>query len=236
VANAVLAALGRNPDIPAFEMYTEVLQDSVVPLLESGRCRFASTCALALSPGMMDHLIARIGQFRDRLVLRPQEITNHPEIVRRLGLVSMNTAIEVDLAGNVNSTHLFGKTLMNGIGGSGDFTRNAYLSIFSCPSTVREGTISSIVPVAAHMDHSEHSVQVVVTEQGVADLRGKDPGERARLVIDRCAHPDYRQQLRDYLALTSGGREPLSLSLGFAMHRQYLRHGDMRGIDWEEYR
>ena len=125
---------------------------------------------------------------------------------------------------------------MNGIGGSGDFTRNAYLSIFSCPSTVRDGAISSIVPLASHMDHSEHSVQVVITEQGIADLRGKDPGDRARLIIDHCAHPDFRPQLREYLDLTAEGHAPLSLSLGLAMHRQFLRHGDMRGIDWEEYR
>ena len=85
------------------------------------------------------------------ILMRPQEITNHPEIVRRLGIVSMNTAIEVDLGGNVNSTHVMGKTMMNGIGGSGDFTRNAYLSIFSCPSTAKGGKISAIVPlVIAH--------------------------------------------------------------------------------------
>jgi acetyl-CoA hydrolase len=169
--------------------------------------------------------------------MRPQEITNHPEIVRRLGIVSMNTAIEVDLGGNVNSTHVMGKTMMNGIGGSGDFTRNAYLSIFSCPSTAKGGKISTIVPLASHMDHSEHSVQIVITEQGIADLRGKDPHERAQIIINQCAHPDYREQLHDYLRLTKPGQhEPLSLSLGLAMHRQYLRYGDMCNINWEEYR
>lgn len=236
VANAVLAALGSNPHVPTFEMYTEVLQDSVVPLLENGRCRFASTCALALSPALMKHVVDDIEFFKRRILMRPQEITNHPEVVRRLGVVSMNTAVEVDLSGNVNSTHLFGKTLLNGIGGSGDFTRNAYLSIFSCPSTAKGGAISSIVPLASHMDHSEHSVQIVITEQGIADLRAKDPSDRARLIIDNCAHPDFQPQLREYLALTSRGHEPLSLSLGFAMHRQFLRHGDMRHIRWEDYR
>jgi succinate CoA transferase len=237
IANAVLAALGNNKSVPPFEMYTEVLQDSVVPLLENELCTFASTTALTLSPEMMRRVTSNIDFFRRRILMRPQEITNHPEIVRRLGIVSMNTAIEVDLTGNVNSTHVMGKTMMNGIGGSGDFTRNAYLSVFSCPSTAKGGKISAIVPLASHMDHSEHSVQIVITEQGVADLRGKDPHERAEEIIDRCAHPDYREQLRDYLHLTKAGQhEPLSLSLGLAMHRQYLRHGDMRGINWEEYR
>jgi len=237
IANAVLGALGNNKHVPPFEMYTEVLQDSVVPLLESGRCRFASTTALTLSPEMMRHVTSNIGFFNGKILMRPQEITNHPEIVRRLGIVSMNTAIEVDLGGNVNSTHVMGKTMMNGIGGSGDFTRNAYLSIFSCPSTAKGGKISTIVPLASHMDHSEHSVQIVITEQGIADLRGKDPHERAEIIINQCAHPDYREQLHDYLQLTKPGQhEPLSLSLGLAMHRQFLRYGNMRNINWEEYR
>ena len=237
IANAVLAALGRSRDIPAFEMYTEVLQDSVIPLLENGRCSFASTCALTLSPDAMKKVIADIDYYKKRVVLRPQEISNHPEIVRRLGIVSMNTAIEIDLGGNVNSTHVMGTTMMNGIGGSGDFTRNAYLSIFSCPSTAKGGKISAIVPMVSHMDHSEHSVQIVVTEQGVADLRGKDPHERARLIIDNCAHPDYRDDLRAYLGLVAANsHEPVSLIGGLAMHRQFLRSGDMRGVNWDKYR
>jgi acetyl-CoA hydrolase len=144
----------------------------------------------------------------------------------------MNTAIEVDLAGNVNSTHVMGRQMMNGIGGSGDFTRNAYVSIFSCPSTAKGGRISTIVPLVTHLDHSEHSVQVVVTEQGVADLRGKDPHQRAELVIERCAHPDYRPILRDYLRQVDEGHARQSLRLAFAMHRHYLAGGDMRTVDW----
>jgi acetyl-CoA hydrolase len=236
IANAVLGALGRSTEVPAFEMYTEVLQDSVIPLLENGRCTFASTCSLTLSPEAMKAFTSNLDFYRSRILMRPQEISNHPEIVRRLGIISMNTAIEVDLGGNVNSTHVMGKTMMNGIGGSGDFTRNAYLSIFSCPSTAKGGKISAIVPLVSHMDHSEHSVQIVVTEQGVADLRGKDPHERAQLIINNCAHPEYREQLQDYLKLTKEGHEPLSLSLSLAMHRQFLRYGDMRKINWEEYR
>ncbi len=235
IANAVLAALGASRDIPPFEMYTEVLQDSVVPLLENGRCTFASTCALTLSIEAHDNVFKNLEFFKQRVLLRPQEISNHPEIVRRLGIVSMNTAIEVDLGGNVNSTHVMGSTMMNGIGGSGDFTRNAYLSIFSCPSTAKGGMISAIVPMVSHMDHSEHSVQIIVTEQGVADLRGKDPHERAQLIINNCAHPAYREQLRDYLKLTEAGHAPLSLALSLAMHREFLATGDMRKIDWAKY-
>ncbi|MFN7938954.1 MAG: acetyl-CoA hydrolase/transferase C-terminal domain-containing protein [Bryobacteraceae bacterium] len=230
IANSVLAALGQHPDIPDFEMYTEVLQDSVVPLLENGRVKFASTCAFTLSDDMMRRVYSNLDFYRHRVLMRPQEITNHPEIVRRLGIVSMNTAIEIDVGGNVNSTHVMGQTMMNGIGGSGDFTRNAYLSFFSCPSTQKGGKISTIVPLVSHMDHSEHSVQVVATEWGVADLRGKDPHQRAHLIIEKCAHPDYREPLRAYLAGARKGHEPFSAQHAFAMHLKFLREGDMRGV------
>jgi acetyl-CoA hydrolase len=236
IANSVLAALGTEKSIPTFEMYTEVLQDSVVDLMQAGRCKFVSTCALTLSAGVMSQVASNLEFFRPRVLLRPQEITNHPEVVRRLGVISMNTAIEVDLFGNVNSTHVMGRQMMNGIGGSGDFTRNAYLSIFSCPSTAKGGKISTIVPLVTHMDHSEHSVQVVITEQGVADLRGLDPHQRARLIIQKCAHPEFRDQLTAYLEYVREGHTPQSLSLAFAMHRQFDRTGDMRGIDWASWR
>jgi succinyl-CoA:acetate CoA-transferase len=98
-------------------------------------------------------------------MLRPQEISNHPELIRRMGLISMNALIEADMYGNVNSTHVMGSSIMNGIGGSGDFARNAYLSIFMTPSTAKDGKISCIVPMVSHVDHTEHDVQVIVTEQ-----------------------------------------------------------------------
>jgi len=235
VANSVLGALGRLPEIPAFEMYTEVLQDSVVDLLESGRCKFASTCSLTLSPPAMKRIVDNLNAFRPKILLRPQEISNNPEVVRRLGIISMNTAIEVDVFGNVNSTHVLGKQMMNGIGGSGDFTRNAYLSIFSCASTAKGGKISTIVPLVTHVDHSEHSVQVVITEQGVADLRGQDPHSRARIIIEKCAHPSFRPQLLEYIEIVKHGHTPQSLSRAFAMHRQFIRTGDMGGIKWEDW-
>jgi acetyl-CoA hydrolase len=236
IANCVLGALGGHPEIPPFEMYTEVLQDSVVSLLESERCVFASTCSLTLSPAKLKTVTDNMSFFRPRLIMRPQEISNHPELVRRLGIVSMNTAIEVDLFGNVNSTHVMGRQMMNGIGGSGDFTRNAYLSIFSCPSTAKGGKISTIVPLVAHADHSEHSVQVVVTEHGVADLRGKDPHDRGRHIIDKCAAPEFKDQLYAYMREVKEGHTPQSLTLAFCMHRQFLEQGDMHIPDWAVWR
>jgi acetyl-CoA hydrolase len=227
IANAVLGALGQHPDIPVFSMYTEVLQDSVLDHLISGKIRFASTCALTLSPEQQDRFFANLDFFRTRVVLRPQEISNHPEIVRRLGLISMNTALEFDLMGNVNSTHVLGQNLMNGIGGSGDFTRNAYLSIFSCPSTAKGGKISTIVPLVSHADHSEHSVQVVATEQGIADLRGLEPWQRARRIIERCAHPAYREMLERYLNSCPQAHAPLNHQEALAWHSRFASQGHM---------
>ena len=233
IANAVLSALGRNPGIPQFSMYTEVLQDSVVELLRQERVNFASTCALTLSPEVLKTVYSDMHWFKPRILMRPQEISNHPEVIRRLGIITINTAIEIDIFGNVNSTHVMGQQMMNGIGGSGDFTRNAYLSIFTCLSTAKGGKISTIVPLVSHMDHSEHSVQVVATEWGIADLRGRDPMERAQLIIDNCAHPYFRDPLHRYLKMVHGGHTPQRLSAAFAFHCEFLKSGDMRKLDWK---
>jgi acetyl-CoA hydrolase len=234
IANAVLGALGQHPDIPAFQMYTEVLQDSVVELIKNERVKFASTCSLTVSNEALNDIYANLEWFRSRILMRPQEISNHPEIARRIGIVSINTAIEVDVFGNVNSTHIMGRQMMNGIGGSGDFTRNAYLSIFTCPSTAKGGKISPIVPLVSHVDHSEHSVQIVCTEQGVADLRGKAPNERALEIINNCVHPEFRDDLKGYLAMVrKGSHTPQTLSAAFRMHEQFQKTGDMRGVKWE---
>ena len=228
IANAVLFAMGNHPDIPVFSMYTEVIQDSVIQLMRDGRIKFASGSSLTISNPVMRDLYRDLEQFRGKILLRPQEISNNPEIVRRLGIISINTALELDLYGNVNSTHVMGRQMMNGIGGSGDFTRNAFISIFTCPSTVKGGKISPIVPMVSHLDHSEHSVQIIVTEHGVADLRGKSPHERARLIIENCADPAYRPLLESYLALGGEAHTPQSFDNAYALHRAFLAGGDMR--------
>jgi acetyl-CoA hydrolase len=227
VANAVLYGLGEHPDIPPFTMYTEVFQDACVELLESGRLVGASATALTITPEKLRRLYDRMDFYIPRIVLRPQEITNHPGIIRRLGLITMNTALEVDIYGHANSTHVLGTQMMNGIGGSGDFTRNAYLSIYMCPSVQKGGRISAIVPMVSHVDHNEHSVQIVVTEQGLADLRGLGAMERARTIIDRCAHPAYRDYLHRYLATAPLGHERHDLLRCFELHRNLIDHGAM---------
>lgn len=230
VANAVLQAIGAHPDIPCFDMYSEVIQNAVIELIQNERCRFASGVSLSVSQSMQDQIYANLSDYKDKILLRPQEITNHPELIRRLGIISINTALEVDVFGNVNSTHLLGKNMMNGIGGSGDFTRNAYISMFTCPSTAKGGCISAIVPSCSHMDHSEHSVQVIVTEHGIADLRGKDPRERAQCVINNCADPQYREQLQACFTLSQKGHTPQSFRSAYSFHEAFLETGDMRSV------
>lgn len=232
VANAVLGAMGEHPDIPPFDMYSEVIQNSVIELLLGGKLRFASGTSLTVTPNVLETIYGNLDFFKQRCVLRPQKISNSIEVVRRLGVISINTALEADIFGNVNSTHVMGQNLMNGIGGSGDFTRNAHISIFTCPSVAKGGKISTIVPLCSHMDHSEHSVQVIVTEQGVADLRAKDPHERAELIVRNCVHPDYQGEILGYFYHTKKGHTPQTLNAAFAMHSQYLKTGDMKGVNW----
>lgn len=224
--------MGEHPDIPSFEMYSEVIQDSVIALMETGRLKFASGTSITVSNKVLEGIYRDLDFYRRRIVLRPQEISNNPEIVRRLGIISINTAIEVDIFGNVNSTHIMGNNMMNGIGGSGDFTRNAYISIFTCPSLAKGGAISPIVPLCSHLDHSEHSVQVIVTEQGVADLRGKDPHQRALEIIRNCAHPNFRDELMGYCKDVRGGHTPQTLANAYRMHQQFLETGSMHGVKW----
>ncbi|MBX6352413.1 MAG: acetyl-CoA hydrolase/transferase family protein [Thermoflavifilum sp.] len=229
LANGVLSAFVDSP-FEHLQMYSEVLQDGVFDLMDAGKMDIASGCAITVSPERAGRVFRSLDRYRNRLILRPQEISNHPEVIRRLGVIAMNTALEADIYGNVNSTHIAGTQIMNGIGGSGDFARNALLSVFMTKSTAKHGHVSSIVPMVSHVDHTEHDVDIIVTERGLADLRGLAPRERARLIIDRCAHPAYRELLRDYYeeAVKRGGHTPHVLEQALSWHVAYQRTGSMR--------
>ena len=231
VTNAVLAGLDGGPFAP-LTAYSEVVQDGMLRLLLTGAMTTASATAFSLSQDGIADLHANIAAYRDRIILRPQEISNHPEVIRRLGCLAVNGMIEADIYGNVNSTHTMGSSMYNGIGGSGDFTRNAYLAMFVTPSTAKDGAISCIVPMVSHVDHTEHDVHVIITEQGIADLRGLPPRRRARQIIDHCAHPDYRPALQDYLdratATGPGKHTPHLLGEALSWHARYLHEGTMR--------
>ena len=219
IANAVMCGLIDSP-FENLSMYSEVLQDSTFDLIDAGKLRFASGSSITLSGRRNADVFGNLDKYKDKLVLRPQEISNHPEVVRRLGIIGINTALEFDIYGNVNSTHVGGTKMMNGIGGSGDFARNAHLAIFVTKSIAKAGAISSVVPMVSHVDHTEHDVDILVTEQGLADLRGLAPRERARAIIENCVHPDFRAPLQDYFdrACAKGGHTPHLLREAMSWH------------------
>lgn len=228
IANAVMCGLIDSP-FQDLSMYSEVLQDSTFDLIDAGKLSFASGSSITLSARRNADVFGNLERYKDKLVLRPQEISNHPEVVRRLGIIGINTALEFDLYGNVNSTHVGGTKMMNGIGGSGDFARNAHLAIFVTKSIAKGGAISSVVPMVSHVDHTEHDVDILVTEQGLADLRGLAPRERARVIIDNCVHPDFRAALGDYFerACAKGGHTPHLLREAMDWHINLEETGRM---------
>ncbi|QMV75579.1 acetyl-CoA hydrolase/transferase family protein [Comamonas piscis] len=231
VANAVLAGLLTGP-FDNLLGFTEVLQDGMLDLLRSGKMARASATSISLSSAAYRDFEENIDFYRDRIILRPQEISNHPELVRRLGVIAMNSMIEADIYGNINSTHVMGSSMMNGIGGSGDFARNGFLSFFVTPSVAKNGQISCIVPMCSHVDHTEHDTQIIVTEQGLADLRGLSPKQRAKVIIERCAHPDFRPMLQDYvdraMQQSAGLHTPHILTEALSWHQRFLDTGSMK--------
>ncbi len=228
IANAVMMGFIDSP-FEHMTMYSEVLQDSTFDLFDAGKLDFASCSSITLSAQKSKEFIGNIDKYKSRLILRPQEMSNHPEVIRRLGIIAINTALEADIYGNVNSTHVMGTDMMNGIGGSGDFARNAYLAVFATKSIAKGGKISSIVPMVSHVDHTEHDVDILVTEVGLADLRGLAPRERAALIIERCVAEPYRQMLRDYVdaANRRGGHTPHLLEEALSWHSCYREAGSM---------
>ena len=230
IANAVLAGLASG-GYTGLAAYTEVIQDGMLHLIRDGVLRMASATSFSLSPAGIEEFNANVDFYAKRIVLRPQEISNHPEIIRRLGCIAMNGMIEADIYGNVNSTHIAGSQIMNGIGGSGDFARNSYLSVFMAPSTAKGGKISGIVPMVSHVDHTEHDTMVVVTDQGLADLRGLAPKQRARAIIANCAHPDFQPMLQDYFDRACrdsfAKHTPHLLPEALAWHQRFIETGSM---------
>jgi len=229
VANAVMAGL-LDSEFEQMTAYTEVIQDGLLDLLDAGKLVGVSATSFGLSPDGVARFLSDVNGYKGRILLRSEEISNHPEVVRRLGVIAINGMIEADIYGNVNSTHVMGSAIMNGIGGSGDFARNAFLNFFVSPSTAKGGTISSIVPFASHVDHTEHDVHVLVTERGLSDLRGLSPSARAERIITSCAHPDYTDRLLDYVARARAARPharhtPHLLDEALGWHAAYLRDG-----------
>lgn len=219
IGNALMSVIERiDFDDREIVYFGEVIQDGLLDMLDNNELSAASATSLALSEEGQTRLFDNIDSYAEDIVLRPCNISNSGSLINRFGVVGVNSALEVDIYGNVNSTHINGTHLVNGIGGSGDFSRNCLLSIIALPSTTSGGDISRVVPMVPHVDHTEHDIDVIVTEQGVADLRWLSPKERAETIVEHCAHPEYKAELRRYLdrATSQGGHIPHDLDLAFS--------------------
>lgn len=207
LGNALMHSLSEKESVCDRELvyFGEVIQDGLLEMMDNGHLRTASATALALSDDGQEKLFADVGRYADDLVLRPTDVSNNAALVERFGIMAVNSALEVDVYGNVNSTHVGGTDIVNGIGGSNDYTRHAMVSVIALPSRASGGDISRVVPMVPHVDQTEHDTDVIITEHGVADLRGKSPVERAELVVESCAHPSFREDLRAYLRRAEGG-------------------------------
>ncbi|KAL0095633.1 acetyl-CoA hydrolase [Phycomyces blakesleeanus] len=242
IANAVIGGLAEGP-FEDVRVYTEVLQDTFLDFFDSGKLKYASATSIRFSPDGFHRFYDHWGQYKDKFILRSQQVSNSPEIIRRLGCIAMNTPVEFDIYGHGNSTMVCGSAMLNGLGGSADFLRNSKYSIMHTPSTrpskIDPTGISCVVPFASHVDQTEHDLDVYVTEQGLADLRGLSPRERAQTIINKCVHPDYRAQLQDYLDLATKkclangmGHEPHMLDKVFKMHINLMENGTMKLDSW----
>lgn len=228
IGNAILDCLMKS-EFENLELFTELAQPAVLKLIESGKVKIVSCSALPSDKQSLESICKNPQRYNKYFILRPLEICNHPELIRRLGVIAINTPLEVDIYGNSNSTHLMGSKMVNTIGGSGDFMRNAYLSIFTTPSTAKNKKITRIIPMVSHVDHTEHDWHVLITEHGIADLRGLSPRERAESIINNCADPSYRPQLQYYLScsMQKSGHIPHDFENVFTFYKDFEETGTM---------
>jgi acetyl-CoA hydrolase len=227
VANAIVGELYESP-FQKIRFWTEVFQDGMMRYVEDDdKFESASATALSFSEESQKEFLRLFSRCREKVVLRPMWLSNSAELISRLFVIAMNTPIEVDIYGHVNSTHIDGSRVVNGLGGSGDFFRNAYLSIVHTPSVrrLKDGrVVSCVMPYVRHIDHTEHDIKCVVTEQGFAlNTEIRSAKHRAEDIISKCAHPHFRPVLRDYLRTAGGGDEPRPTNM------------DLLNSWWKEY-
>ncbi len=203
---AVAMALGDKRDLG---IHTEMFTDAVVDLVEkgvvTGRRKEINRNKIVSSFMMGTERLYRFVDDNPMIELRPCDYTNDTAVIRRLSrMVAINSAIEVDLTGQVCADSL-GYHLFSGVGGQMDFIRGAALAeegraIIALPATAAKGTASRIVPVlkeGSGVVTTRAHVRTVVTEFGVAELYGRSTRERAQALI-AVAHPAFRDELERF--------------------------------------
>lgn len=207
IPNAVLSNLGNKKDLG---IHTELFSDGVIELVESG---VINNRKKTLHPGkIIAGFLFGSKELYDfvndnpMIELHPTEYVNDPFIIAKNdNMISINSAIEVDLTGQVSADSI-GARFYSGIGGQVDFVRGAARSkggkpIIALPSTAKDGTVSRIVPQlkpGAGVVTSRGDVHYIVTEYGVAYLHGRSITERAHELIN-IAHPNFREELSEYV-------------------------------------
>jgi acyl-CoA hydrolase/RimJ/RimL family protein N-acetyltransferase len=203
IPDSVLAALTNHKDLG---VHTEMFSDRVMQLAEAGvihgRKKSLLPGKLVTSFVMGSRALYEWVRDNPAVEMRPSSFTNDPEIIARNDrLIAINSALAVDLTGQVSADTLMGQ-FFSGIGGQVDFIRGAAKSrggkpIIALRSTAKDGAVSRIRPAVeegAGIVTSRGDVHYVVTEHGVADLWGKNIRERAMELIE-IAHPDHRADL-----------------------------------------
>ncbi len=230
MGNAIIAEFTKR-GLKNLKMHTEVVAESAFKAIVAGTVSEALTSAFDLCESSYQYIIDNADSFMDKLVIRDLDYVNAPENIRDSGVIATNTALEFDIYGNVNSSNIMGTNMVSGLGGSNDFSKMSKLAIFLTPSVAKDGAISCIVPMVSHVDSTEHDTDVVITEQGFADLRGLSPKQRARLIIENCAHPAYKSQLRAYFdracQLCQDSHTPHDLEQALSWHVRYKKTGSM---------
>ena len=203
IPDAVVMQLTDKHDLG---IHTEMIGDGIMTLVESGTVTNRRKNYL---PGKMIATFAlgsaKLYRFMDRnpmLEMHPVNFTNDPMLAGQNDkLVAINATLQIDLLGQCGSESL-GHSPFSGTGGQSDFVRAANRSrggkaFIVLPSTAKDDTISRIAPVLSpgtHVSTSKNDINYVVTEYGVAQLRGKSAGQRARELIG-IAHPNFRAEL-----------------------------------------
>lgn len=209
------------------------VSQAILELVPSGKVRSITTSSVQMTNRTRELLDQHADLFREKMIVRNGELTNSSELISRFAPISINTGIEIDIYGNVNSSHINGSRVMNGIGGGANFAENAGLSVIVLPAIAKNGAISTIVPMVSHVDITEHNVDVIITEHGIADLRGCDELERAHRIIDNCSDPEYRELLTEYLneaVKYNPGHHPVDLRNALSWHIRLLETGSMKDV------
>ena len=229
LAEVILERL-KASGLKSLSLYLPGVTEGVLDLIDAGKVAFVAATNLRMGKTGLNRFFTNIERYRS-IILRPLDVINNGDVIRRMNVIALNAAIEVDVLGQVNSSHLMGVKIVGGIGGAYDYARNARLSVFLTPSTAKGGDISCVVPLVSHVDHTEHDADVIITERGVADVRGLDPMERAVAIIQLCSHPEYRQELVHYLEKAkrqTGGRQPIVMAEAFSFHQRFAAHETMK--------